>query len=114
MTQDDLWREAVIDEAAVLFLSEEGTPREVLKRVIEANAAIALDPAVSEQAQALIDKGNTMRAAVDAFYRAIFAVVCDLAQSDPAADTPQGELLQQLSKAVEDYEKCMYPIGDTA
>jgi len=53
----DPWRDAVIDEASCLFLSEDGTPREVLKRVIAANVQIALDPAVSSEAQALIDRG---------------------------------------------------------
>lgn len=62
----DPWHEAVIDEAATLFVSEDGTPREVLKRVIAANVQIALDPAVSSEAQALIDRGAALSGAAPA------------------------------------------------
>lgn len=59
--ESDEWRNAVIDEAATLFVSEEGTPREILKRVIAANVQVALDPAVSREAQALVDRGRAQR-----------------------------------------------------
>lgn len=51
------WHAAVIEEASSLFVSEYGTPHEVVKRVIAAHVQVALDPQVSNEAQALVDRG---------------------------------------------------------
>lgn len=54
------WREAVFDHAVSAFVSTEGSARDVIRRIIEVNVAIALDPAVSERAQALVDRGAAL------------------------------------------------------
>jgi hypothetical protein len=59
------WREAVLDELANCCMDAppDEPPRSILKRVIQWHIAVALDPAVSAEAQALIDK--TVAAAVE-------------------------------------------------
>lgn len=52
------WREAVLDECANVFDQGTGTPREVVKRVLAANVQIALDPQVSSEAAALVERGR--------------------------------------------------------
>ena len=55
----DHWKSAVLDRLAILCLDAPigEPPASILNRVIETEVMIALDPAVSEAAQALIDKG---------------------------------------------------------
>ena len=55
--QPDPWRDAILDQAATHHTDTSGTPAQVLRRIIDAAVAIALDPAVSAEAQALIDRG---------------------------------------------------------
>ena len=53
------WKEAVLDELAncCMDATQDEPPRSILKRVIQWNVQVALDPAVSDAAQALIDQG---------------------------------------------------------
>lgn len=55
----DPWKSAVLDRLAILCMDAPigEAPASILNRVIETEVMIALDPAVSEAAQALIDKG---------------------------------------------------------
>ena len=57
------WKEAVIDELVVCHIyneSHEGHPRKAIKDAISWNVQVALDPLVSSDAQALIDKGRDL------------------------------------------------------
>ena len=57
------WREAVIDALVTswAYSAEHDTnPRKAIQDLLEREIAIALDPAVSRDAQALIDKGRTV------------------------------------------------------
>lgn len=58
----DEWKVAVLDELVNCHMDAAvGTPpRDILKRVIAWHVQVALDPAVSEQAQALIDRGASV------------------------------------------------------
>ena len=60
------WRDAVLDHAASTFVGTDGTPHEVLRRIIATSVAIALDPLVSEDAQALVEKGAALERAAHA------------------------------------------------
>ena len=52
------WCDAVLDELASTFIDTQSSdPREILRQVIQWNVQVALDPNVSEHAQALIDRG---------------------------------------------------------
>lgn len=54
------WCEAVLDELATTFIDPKSNdPREILRQVIAWNAQVALDPRVSEDAQALVDRGRS-------------------------------------------------------
>jgi hypothetical protein len=54
----DAFREAVQEECDLLHIPMPADPREAVKAVVAANVRIALDPAVSREAQALIDQGK--------------------------------------------------------
>lgn len=58
------WKEAVLDELALACMDArmDEEPRSILKRVIAWNVMVALDPAVSSEAQALIDRGAAQAA----------------------------------------------------
>lgn len=60
------WREAVLDQLAAHCLDapEDEPPASILKRIIDAAVMIALDPQVSSDAQALIDRGAAQPAPV--------------------------------------------------
>jgi len=47
----------------------------------------------------------------EAFHEAVLECIKDLMELDPAADSPEGRLLDRLASAVEEYEKVTYPIG---
>lgn len=56
----NLWQDAIIDELVVLYLYEakhDNAPYLALKDAIGYHCQIVLDPQVSSDAQALIDKG---------------------------------------------------------
>lgn len=56
----DLWQEAVISEAVCCHIYNEthvNNPRKVLQDIISWHVQVALDPQVSSDAQALIDRG---------------------------------------------------------
>lgn len=58
----DQWKEAVLNELIVahIYTAEHDTnPRKALQDAIAWNCQVALDPAVSADAQALIDKGKS-------------------------------------------------------
>lgn len=65
LTVPDHWREAVLDRLAVLHMDAplDEPPESILRRIIECEVMIALDPRVSSEAQALIDKGASQCAA---------------------------------------------------
>ena len=46
-----------------------------------------------------------MEPAFKDFYAACIALVTDLVELDPAADSPEGKLLIGLATAIEEYEK---------
>ncbi len=54
----DACREAVQEECDLLHIPVPSDAREAVKAVVAANVRIALDPAVSREAQALIDQGK--------------------------------------------------------
>jgi hypothetical protein len=54
----DAFREALQEECDLLLIPMPADPREAVKAVVAANVRIALDPAVSREAQALIDQGK--------------------------------------------------------
>lgn len=47
----------------------------------------------------------------DEFHARVLAVIGELVALDPAADSPEGQLLAGLASAVESYEKERYPIA---
>lgn len=55
----DPWKSAVIDRIAATCMDapQDEPPASILRRIIDWEVAVALDPAVSDAAQALIDKG---------------------------------------------------------
>ena len=61
--QDELWKDAVIDELVVCHIynkEHDGDPRKAIHDAISWNVQVALDPLVSSDAQALIDKGRDL------------------------------------------------------
>ncbi len=61
------WREVVLDECAISHMPFwEADPRKTIKDVIGWHCAVALDPLVSESAQALIDQGRSLAGTEDA------------------------------------------------
>lgn len=59
-TEQNAWREAVIDELVVCHIyrkEHDEDPRKAIAEAIAWNMKIALDPAVSKEAQDLYDKG---------------------------------------------------------
>ena len=54
----DAFREALQDECDMLYIPMPSDAREAVKAVVAANVRIALDPAVSREALALIDQGK--------------------------------------------------------
>lgn len=63
---DNPWREAVLDVLARCCMDapQDEPPASILRRVIEAEVMTALDPAVSAEAQALVDRGAVQPAPV--------------------------------------------------
>ena len=60
----DEWRDAVHDELVTTWTvsgENAGNPRLALRDIINWHVRVALDPAVSSDAQALIDQGKAMR-----------------------------------------------------
>lgn len=59
-TKDQDWKEAIIDELICLHIyneSHEQNPHKAIHDAISWNVEVALDPQVSSDAQALIDRG---------------------------------------------------------
>mgnify|MGYP000258098809 FL=1 len=73
--QPDPWREAIDEEliALDLCISEGESPKDAVKRLIDWHVQVALDPAVSGDAQALIDRGAQLRTLTDAEIEAVAA-----------------------------------------
>lgn len=57
LAEDSDFKEAVLDELASLHASPDGTARELVKKAIELNCQIALDPRVSSAASDLVVAG---------------------------------------------------------
>jgi hypothetical protein len=58
------WKDAVIDElvcAYILTKEHETNPRKAIQDAIEWNCMVALDPRVSSEAEALIERGRNER-----------------------------------------------------
>lgn len=75
LAEDSDFKEAVLDELVSLHASPDGTARELVKKVIELNCQIALDPRVSSEASGLV---------VDGLQRAAHA--CRIASLKPEAN----------------------------
>lgn len=75
LAEDSDFKEAVLDELVSLHASPDGTARELVKKVIELNCQIALDPRVSSEASSLV---------VDGLQRAAHA--CRIASLKPEAN----------------------------
>ena len=55
------WREAVLDASVLCHLGwGNKTPKQIIDDVISWHCMVALDPAVSNEAQALIDQGRAI------------------------------------------------------
>jgi hypothetical protein len=103
LESDQSWRNAVIDACVILFLDwDENNPRETISRLIEAETAIALDPAVSERAAALAHREPVPQQVLsDAAFRGM-AVVAGAYQDDAtAAWDMSDDTLQKLCRAIE-------------
>jgi hypothetical protein len=60
MTQENIWQNTIIDELMCCHIYQQhhdADPRKALQDIISWNVQVALDPQVSSDAQALIDKG---------------------------------------------------------
>lgn len=62
---DNPWKDAVIDQLVIHHIyndTHDSDPRKALQDLLQVNQDIALDPAVSGEAQALIERGRTAAA----------------------------------------------------
>jgi len=67
LAQPDGWQLAIDDQMVIAHIdtTDGGDPVKCLRQVIDWHVAVALDPAVSESAQALIDRGKAEAAQPD-------------------------------------------------
>ncbi len=74
----DAWKEAVLDQTAICHMPfHEGDPRKTLDGIISWHVAVSLDPAVSSNAEELIERGRKqavqdIRDAIQELYRAMW------------------------------------------
>jgi hypothetical protein len=99
------WRDAVIDAAVVGWTycaADDADPRGCLSRIMAANAQIALDPTVSSEAEALIERGRQeLRAEVEALH----SLLPGPYYMDPpdGGDVPIVEQMRRMAKDAERY-----------
>lgn len=64
LAEDSDFKEAVLDELVSLHASADGSARDLVKKAIELNCQIALDPAVSGRAKGLVVQGLQLAAQI--------------------------------------------------
>lgn len=111
----DPWRQAIDDALishALDCTADSDDPAARVRQLVEWAATIALNPAVSERAQALIDRGRASSpngGSREALHAGAIAALSRLMDGDPAIGTPQGDALTLLAAAIEGYERAILP-----
>lgn len=95
----DEWKDAVIDELVICHIynsNHDNDPRKAIKDAIEWNVQVSLDPSVSSDAQALIDRGRR-EAAPSQEHTMTFEELWDVIDSTVISDADVAAMIARLN-----------------